>query len=339
MFVTNAWYAAATIEELGAAEILGRRICDKPIVLFRRADGTACALEDRCCHRNMRLSKGTLRGSCLECGYHGLQFDGSGRCVAIPGQTEIPPHFAIRAYPLEEKHGLLRVWLGEPSGASNATIPDLRWYDDPQWRSVRGMLAVDCHYQLLIDNLLDLTHETYVHPTSIGHRAIPSNPIQTNRSEDRVTVSRTMPDHDPAPMFKEALGITGHCDRMHTVTFTPASTIVLEAFVAPTRPDRDWADRSDGITWHIINVITPVSEDSCLYFWGHARNFRIEHESYSDRLAQLVPSVLREDGEVLRVQHQAIAEHGMDGMNMIRADIGVLHARRVIAERLRAEQT
>src|SRR5437660_4882280 len=89
MFVRNAWYIGAWADELGA-QPLARRICNEPVVLFRDAAGKAAALADRCCHRAAPLSMGKVVEDGLECGYHGLTFDGSGRCVRIPGQRQIP---------------------------------------------------------------------------------------------------------------------------------------------------------------------------------------------------------------------------------------------------------
>src|SRR5882757_4446416 len=88
MFIRNAWYIAAWADELGQKP-LARRICNDPVVLFRDRDGRPAALVDRCCHRSAPLSLGEVVSDGIQCGYHGLTFDGSGACVAIPGQSRI----------------------------------------------------------------------------------------------------------------------------------------------------------------------------------------------------------------------------------------------------------
>ncbi len=98
-FIMNAWYVAAWPREIEAGKLLARTICNESMVLFRDAAGKAAALEDRCCHRQMPLGKGWLEDGTLRCGYHGLRFDGAGKCVEIPGQPNIPPRARVRTCP------------------------------------------------------------------------------------------------------------------------------------------------------------------------------------------------------------------------------------------------
>jgi vanillate O-demethylase monooxygenase subunit len=74
----NAWYAAAWNHEVGR-RLMPRTICGKKVVLYRRTDGIAAALEDACWHRLLPLSMGRLDGDEVICGYHGLVFDEIGR--------------------------------------------------------------------------------------------------------------------------------------------------------------------------------------------------------------------------------------------------------------------
>jgi vanillate O-demethylase monooxygenase subunit len=87
MWLRNCWQVAAFAHEVIGGQLLARRICDESIVLFRALDGRAIAFEDRCPHRYAPLSKGTLIGDVLRCGYHGLCYDTSGKCVQIPGRS------------------------------------------------------------------------------------------------------------------------------------------------------------------------------------------------------------------------------------------------------------
>ena len=96
-FVKNAWYVAAESHEV-ADDLIGRTICDRPVVLFRDERGTPAALEDRCCHRHLPLSLGKRVGNVVQCGYHGLEFDTGApayRCRASP----VPPGAGVRSYP------------------------------------------------------------------------------------------------------------------------------------------------------------------------------------------------------------------------------------------------
>ena len=162
MFLRNCWYAAAWSKDL-TDKPLARIFLNEKVVLYRTARGQAAALEDRCCHRAAPLSLGEISGEHLCCGYHGLQFDTAGQCVLVPGQTQVPPGAAVRSYPVHERWNVVWIWPGEATLADPARIPELPWLDDSNWTTTPGMINVKASYQFIIDNLLDLTHVTYVH--------------------------------------------------------------------------------------------------------------------------------------------------------------------------------
>ena len=135
MFPRNFWYVAAWDWEVRRQELFARTICGEPIVFWRREDGTPAALEDRCCHRHMPLSHGKLRGSDVECVYHGLTYDGTGACIRVPSQKAIPPGAKVRSYPVVERYHWVWIWMADPALADPATIEDFHWMDDPAWRA------------------------------------------------------------------------------------------------------------------------------------------------------------------------------------------------------------
>src|SRR5437667_7072837 len=130
MLLRNAWYIAAWADEV-ARQPLGRRICNEPIVLFRDRTNRVAALADRCCHRAAPLHMGSVVEDGIQCGYHGLVIDGSGRCVRIPGQERVPEEARVRRYPAVEKDQLVWVWLGDPAKADAARIVDFPYHNDP----------------------------------------------------------------------------------------------------------------------------------------------------------------------------------------------------------------
>jgi len=103
MLLRNAWYIGAWADEIGSEQPLPLRICNDPIVLFRDGMGRVAALADRCCHRAAPLHLGTVVEEGIQCGYHGLVINGSGRCVRVPGQQKIPDDARVRSYPVIEK--------------------------------------------------------------------------------------------------------------------------------------------------------------------------------------------------------------------------------------------
>src|SRR3954469_10918708 len=134
MFVKNCWYIAAEAREL-AREPLGRIYLEEPVVLYRKADGTPVALEDRCCHRRAPLSKGKVEGDSLRCGYHGFLYEPGGRCTWVPGTDRVPSNARVRSYPVVEKHRWIWIWMGEAAKADPAFVPDLHYNDSTGWAS------------------------------------------------------------------------------------------------------------------------------------------------------------------------------------------------------------
>ncbi len=337
-FIRNAWYVAAWPHEIEAGKILARVICNEPMVLFRDARGDAVALEDRCCHREMPLAKGWIENGTLRCGYHGLRFDGAGKCVEIPGQANIAPRVRVRAYPLVPRHGWLWVWPGDADKADPALIPAIfERMDHPDWTACGGTTYIKCHYQLISDNLLDLTHETYIHRGSLGNQAVVEHPIATTSDAHNVIVQRHIPNHEPAPFWKAQLfgklGAHVMADRWQIIHFQAPANLVLDVGVTPAgRP------RHDGVEGCNTNAITPETEDSTWYFWGFARKFRRDDAALSAKLAETVAKIFEEDREACEAVHQVMRRNPGRATIDVNADQGTILARRMVAERLKAEQ-
>src|SRR5262249_41333621 len=155
--------------ELVPGAMISRTVLDQPIVLFRAEHGPAAALENRCPHRNVSLSMGRVVGEQLQCGYHGLRFDARGRCVHIPGNDRSPLGiFAARSYPLTERYGYLWIWMGDPQRADPSAVPDYSWQTDPNWTGELRLRSTRCNYRLALENVLDLSHASYVHGNTVG---------------------------------------------------------------------------------------------------------------------------------------------------------------------------
>jgi phenylpropionate dioxygenase-like ring-hydroxylating dioxygenase large terminal subunit len=198
MFLRDFWYVAAFGHEV-TRKPRGRTILGEPIVFFRKENGEPVALEDRCVHRHLPLSMGKLVGDHLQCHYHGLRYDSTGQCVSVPGQNTIPPGARVRAYPVVERYKWLWAFMGDPSRADPAAIPDFHWLDDKAWGAKGSYLHVKANWQLIVDNLLDLTHLAFVHESTIGNAALVENAaVKVTRTADSVVVTRWIIDA-PAP--------------------------------------------------------------------------------------------------------------------------------------------
>lgn len=336
MFMQNAWYVAAWGREVGRS-LLSRRICNQSLVFYRLEDGTPVALDDVCCHRMLPLSHGHLDGDLLVCGYHGLTYDQTGKCVRIPSQDKIAPNAKVKRHPVIDRHRFLWLWVGDPELADPALVPDLHWNDDPAWAGDGAAMHVECDYRLLIDNLLDLTHETYVHPSSIGDARLPGAPIQTSFDEISVSVSRFIPDHEPAPfwhtLMKRARGYEGHCDRWQIARFVAPCNVAIDVGVAEAGSGALEGNREKGISAFVINALTPSGDGSCWYFWANARDFCIDDEQLTRNIVTATTKIFDEDKVIVQAQQRAMVENpGMQMIN-INLDVASMRVRRMIQAR------
>ena len=228
MFIRNIWYIAGWAKDIGATPV-ARRICNEPIVLFRTPQGQVGALIDRCCHRGVPLSLGSVVEAGIECGYHGLVMDCSGTCVHIPGQKNIPASTKVRSYPVVEKDELIWIWMGDPELADPSQILDYPVHNDyKNWPHKHGFYRIKGNYQLLVDNLMDLTHLGYVHKTTIGGdpNTHVSAHMETRETPRGVKVVRHMPDCLPPPTYRKGVPFAGHVDRWQEFEFVPPATVL-----------------------------------------------------------------------------------------------------------------
>ncbi len=338
----NAWYAAAYDIEL-KNELLARTLCDRDLVMYRRADGSPVVLADSCWHRMLPLSKGRLVGDEVVCGYHGLRFNGDGRCTQMPSQETINPTACVRSYPAVQKHRFVWVWMGDPALADPADIPDLHWNDDPEWAGDGEVIHANCNYKLVLDNLMDLTHETFVHGSSIGQDAVAEAPFMTFHGATRVEVERWMTDLETAPPFWRQqmmwkFGEADRVDRWQIIRFQAPSTIAIDVGVARAETGAPQGDRSQGVNGYVLNTITPERDGSCWYFWAFCRNYSLTDQAITQRIKAGVRNVFREDELILEAQQKAIDAHpGRDFYNL-NIDAGGVWARKLIDRMIEAER-
>ena len=350
-FPLNAWYAAAYDIEV-KHELLPRTICKQKMVMFRQLDGTVAMLEDACWHRLLPLSMGRLEGDELVCGYHGLVYNAQGRCTHMPSQETLNPSACVRSYPVIEKHRFIWVWPGDPAKADAVLVPDLHWNDDPAWAGDGKVTTVKCDYRLVVDNLMDLTHETFVHGSSIGQRAVAEAPFVATHGTRKATVTRWMENIDAPPFWagqiKQALGYEGKVDRWQIIQFEAPCTVVIDVGVAQAgtgavppggnQGDARLSKRSQGVNGQVLNTITPATDNTCHYFWAFARNYCLGEQRLTHQLREGVANIFREDEHVLEAQQIAMEEHPDHQFYNLNIDAGSMWARKLIDKLVAAEQ-
>ena len=338
----NAWYAAAWGHEVEHA-LTPRTVCAKDIVLFRKGDGTLAALEDACWHRLLPLSLGFLEGDTVVCGYHGLRFNGAGRCTYMPAQKTINPSAGVRAFPVAEKHRLVWIWPGDPALADPADIPDFHWNDGTEWVGEGGTFyGLKCDYRLVIDNLMDLTHETYVHAGSIGDDAITGTPFEVTHAGRTATVTRWMIGIEPPPFWARHLDRPGVlADRWQIIRFEAPSIVAGDVGVAVSGTGAPQGDRSQGVNGFFLAALTPERDGSCHYFWNFVRTFKREDEALTRAINVAHVNggngVYDQDHKVLEAQQAAIDKQPRQPFYNLNIDAGALWARQLIDRMIAAE--
>ena len=168
MFIKNIWYVAAWDTEVPADKPVGRIVAGEPIVLWRNSNGEIQALQDRCPHRLAPLSLGRIEGNEIRCMYHGLKFSEAGQCTHIPASDVMPANTDVRQFPVVEKDSWVWVWTGAPELANRDLIPDAWGLTSDQFVAATGTIDYEADYQLINDNLTDLSHLDFVHETTLG---------------------------------------------------------------------------------------------------------------------------------------------------------------------------
>ena len=338
----NAWYVAATQEEV-AQKPLGRQICGQRMMFYRQEDNTVAALEDFCPHRGAPLSLGFVRGDTIVCGYHGLALTCKGRADNMPGQR-VNNFPAIRAFPVIERYGFIWVWPGDAEQADPAHLHHLPWAESDEWAYGGGLYHIHCDYRLMVDNLMDLTHETYVHAGSIGQKEIDEAPVRTRVEGEEIITSRVMEGVSAPPFWRVALSAAGlpddtPVDRWQVCRFNLPSHVMIEVGVAPEGNGGYDAPRDRKAASIVVDFITPETETSHWYFWGMARQFAIEDEALTATIREGQGKIFAEDLDMLEQQQRNLLDHPGRRLLKLNIDAGGARSRLLIDRAIARESS
>lgn len=322
----NGWYVAAFTEEIGE-KLLSRWILNQPVVLYRKEDGTAVAVEGRCPHRHFPLGESKRIGDAIQCGYHGITFDAAGKCTFVPSQTTIPGVYSIKAYPLVERGLWAWIWPGDPAKADESLIPTLEeiGFELPDMiPQAFYSMHVNGRYQLLNDNLLDLTHLGYLHDSSIGTADDAATPEERNINERRLSSRRYMKNVAMPPIHDRSR-YDGPVDRISGMDF------YFPGFHAGIGESRIVEHAEGGGTllhasrvWH---AVTPAKKNATNYFFAMSGN-SLERLTLAKK--QLEP-VLAED--VFATEQIEKIIESMDDLPpelMLKSDATAVQGRRIM---------
>jgi phenylpropionate dioxygenase-like ring-hydroxylating dioxygenase large terminal subunit len=282
VYLKNAWYVAAWSDELGE-ELITRTICELPVLLYRKENGDAVAMGNLCPHRFAPLHMGKKIGDTVQCGYHGMVFGESGKCVLNPHHGGvISPAMKVASYPVIEKNGAIFVWTGEAEAADEALIPDFDCYSKPGFTTIRGMMDVQANYELITDNLLDLTHADFLHEGTLSSESITKSKLETLETGSTVWANRWCPDGLPPPVWggimememgpKAGGWLDTPVDHWLYFRWDAPAHLLLDVGITPVGKTRD-----DGLWVFTGHHLTPVSPTRTLYYWTVVRNHGIDN--------------------------------------------------------------
>jgi len=305
------WYCSALSTEITDTP-LARMICEKPIVFYRGKSGKVVALEDRCAHRQAPLSLGRVQGDDIECSYHGFVFDCSGACVYVPRQDTVPKSARIASYPVVERWGYIWLWLDDPAKADPNCVPHLPWTEDKALRAVYFRFDVNANFQLMADNLMDVSHTEFLHRTSIGSQTGRRGQDEETKVDldcrvegDRVHFVRRVHNTLLGPVATKWAGSSKPVTRSNTLMWEAPNTIhsVLE-----------FQNEETHNTVHMEHIMTPRTATSTFYFMNWVRDFGTDNVGYptdEDVRREQTAVVCGEDIPMVEAQQRNIDLFGM----------------------------
>lgn len=329
-FVRNAWYMAAWAAEVPIDGFLSRVLLDQPWLVLRKSDGDWAMMADRCPHRFVPLSRGKRVGDAIACGYHGLTFGTDGACVFNPFGRELPPEAKVATMPIVERHGALWFWPGDPGRADADAIGDFSFIADTA--DATDHLVMDVNYELIADNLLDLSHAEFLHSESFGVNGalFEFGKQSVEMDETGGLWNKWDMDGSRPPEWAASMVAAGEAvdQWLHMRWHAPAS---LALFIGLARAG---SAQTDFIVPPLANahILTPKNATETHYFFTRGQG---------EEAAVMARKVfLEEDEPMIRAQQQAMQGRDFWAMRpvILPSDAAAIRARRKLMQMRREER-
>lgn len=341
-YLRNSWYAAAYQTEVGDKPF-ARQLLGEHVVFFRTADGIVHGLEDRCPHRFAPLSMGTVIEDQIQCPYHGLRFGTDGACAYNPHYAALPAAAKVKRYPLMERYGLIWIWMGDAE-AEPAKLPaDFAFMEDERFKAVSGYLHVEANYQLIVDNLLDLTHAPYLHPAFAipglsTEERLARTTTELVREEARVIARRWRLKCPPNGPTRTLFGFTDELmDSRSHMHWLPPSLIYFDAGASRLGEPEEL-----GLCLPAMHAITPETGRTSHYFFAQGRNMLLDDAHADATLLGILENAFHNEDEPMIEAQQARMGAETDVMALdpvlLKSDGAPISARRILAGMIAAEQ-
>ena len=305
MYLRNCWYVAGWSKDFDRA-LKAEKFLNENIVIYRKKDGSPAALENACPHRKLPLSKGTLADDNIICAYHGLTFNSEGQCTDSPTQRGMTPRRAVvKSYPVVDRYRLLWIWMGDPKLADPDLIFPIDNFDNPNWGCTDGgVLDIKCNYLWVCDNLLDPSHVAWVHVTSFAGAGTDDEPLEIEKTDRGVVVSRWINGNMPSPYYADLVKFDGNCDRLQHYEMCLPAIALNKSIYTPEGTGGHGKSYVENTYVNIsYNFMTPIDEDNTRYFWFQHRNTDPNNKKISEKMNAGAVMAFEEDRAVLEDVH------------------------------------
>jgi vanillate O-demethylase monooxygenase subunit len=336
-FVMNDWYVAAFGDEV-KDQLLARTLLGRRLVFYRASDGRVVALEDRCPHRSMPLSAGTLEQDTIVCAYHGLRFNTEGDCIEVPSQQTCPKNVGIRVYRSLERGAVVWIWMGEFEHADVSKLPPQDWMDSDAWERSQGYLGLQASYVRLHENLLDLTHLSFLHAKSFGTPDYAKAAFESEIGDGQFALLRNVVPTTLPPVWAIPTGLTGPGQAARIVRSEFRSLGLHEVSVTfydchlPENERPQFRIRT-------AHMPTPETATSTHYFIVHGRDFAQDDPATTRFMHDQLFVAFQEDVDGLALQEQVLANTPADDLYefSVAADAPAIAMRRYVLARQQKE--
>jgi phenylpropionate dioxygenase-like ring-hydroxylating dioxygenase large terminal subunit len=315
------WYIVSESSDLNTGQVLSRKVLGEWLAVFRGPDGKAVALQDRCPHRNARLSKGRVESGALRCPYHGWLFDSAGTVAEVPSEGaafKVSKDRCALSFECLEQEGYVYVRLRSSDPAAQEIRPfAMPNYGEPGFAHVRLLNRFKNNVINCAENFIDIPHTVFVHPGIFRKSRAQKIEAIAKRSAGRVDVEY-FGETDNLGWFAWFLNPGGETIR-HTDSFIMPNVTSVEYIFGPKR------------RLSITSQSVPCEDDDSLVYTDLTYNFGPWTRFAGPILAWQGQKVIDQDVVALGEQMEVIKKYGEKFSNT-RAD--AIH---VLVESIRDE--
>lgn len=334
MYLRNGWYCAGWTGDLSVAPI-GRRMLGEQVMIYRAESGEPIAVEGRCPHRFAPLHMGTVANDRVTCPYHGLVFDRTGACVHNP-HGDIPKEAKLKTYPVAERGGVVWVWMGDPARADPELIIDTGFVVDPGYATVLGYLNVAAHYQMVIDNLLDLTHPAILHKGGLSSEEYMGENMHHRFRQEGTAIHSDYSFYNvnPSPGLAPLWG-DRKTDVRAFMTLHAPTNLVLDF-----RMNEVGGPIDEGVFLPTLHLIVPETEEHTHYFYAMGRNVQLDNDELSSITAKMARHAFEmEDEPMIRACQEMMGTTDLFALKpiLLKTDVAAVRAR-ILLDKLIARE-